>query len=347
MRTELRFLLAIVLMFVVLMGTNLLFPPVPPEQPTGPSADTTAAAPPAGAGAPGTVGPVDTGGAPAGAINPTVPDRSQPGGAVATPAEPATEQRLLVETPLYRLEFSSLGARLLSAELPQFLALNREGVVQLVPDGSDDLFGQRLVVGQDTVDLRRAPFRAEPEGGLSLAAGTGPATQRFVYEHPTAPLRFEIDYTFDSDLYLVGVRGRLAGLDSRLLLTSLGDGLAFSEADSASEAGMMAYVYNHLRNGIESESVRRADPGIVPGPLVWAALRSKFFVTAMLAGPSDETLADRDYLGGLIVRESELPTGCTSPRRRRSGTTGGFDYRLSSVRRSTRASRRSARAWRR
>jgi len=30
-RTELRFLLAISLMFVVLVGTNLLFPPVAPE----------------------------------------------------------------------------------------------------------------------------------------------------------------------------------------------------------------------------------------------------------------------------------------------------------------------------
>ncbi len=40
MRTEVRFLLAIVLMIVVLVGTNLLFPPVVPEG--GPDADTAA-----------------------------------------------------------------------------------------------------------------------------------------------------------------------------------------------------------------------------------------------------------------------------------------------------------------
>ena len=36
MRQEARFLLAITLMIVVLVGTNMLFPPVPPEEVSGP-----------------------------------------------------------------------------------------------------------------------------------------------------------------------------------------------------------------------------------------------------------------------------------------------------------------------
>ena len=39
-----------------------------------------------------------------------------------------------VESPLYRYSFSTVGARLESAELPRFEALNRDGVVDLVPD---------------------------------------------------------------------------------------------------------------------------------------------------------------------------------------------------------------------
>jgi YidC/Oxa1 family membrane protein insertase len=178
------------------------------------------------------------------------------------------------------------------------------------------------------VDLRSAPFRAEPEGGVRLSEGGGPSTLRFVYEHPTSPLRFEVTYSFDPDSYVVGVAGTLAGLERAALLTSLGDGLAFAEADSVDEARMMAYVYNHLRDGIESESVSGAESTIVPGPLVWAAFRSKFFVIAMLAGASDELTSDADYLGGLIVRESAIPDRMHVTAAQTVGNDGRFEYRL-------------------
>jgi YidC/Oxa1 family membrane protein insertase len=328
MKTELRFLLAVVMMFIVLIGTNFLFPPVVPEEavlPEGATVDSTE-----------TVAPVDSGGGPAPveAVTPTVPPAvAGPGDATPALPEPAAaeapeEQRVVVEGPLYRFEFSRHGARLLSAELAQFPSLRHEGVVDLVPEGAVDYLGQRLLVGTDTVDLRSAPFRAEPEGGVRLSEGGGPSTLRFVYEHPTSPLRFEVTYSFDPDSYVVGVAGTLAGLERAALLTSLGDGLAFAEADSVDEARMMAYVYNHLRDGIESESVSGAESTIVPGPLVWAAFRSKFFVIAMLAGASDELTSDADYLGGLIVRESAIPDRMHVTAAQTVGNDGRFEYRL-------------------
>jgi len=328
MKTELRFLLAVVMMFIVLIGTNFLFPPVVPEEavlPEGATGDSTE-----------TVAPVDSGGGPAPveAVTPTVPPGvAGPGDATPALPEPAAaeapeEQRVVVEGPLYRFEFSRHGARLLSAELAQFPSLRHEGVVDLVPEGAVDYLGQRLLVGTDTVDLRSAPFRAEPEGGVRLSEGGGPSTLRFVYEHPTSPLRFEVTYSFDPDSYVVGVAGTLAGLERAALLTSLGDGLAFAEADSVDEARMMAYVYNHLRDGIESESVSGAESTIVPGPLVWAAFRSKFFVIAMLAGASDELTSDADYLGGLIVRESAIPDRMHVTAAQTVGNDGRFEYRL-------------------
>ena len=39
MRQEVRFLLAITLMILVLVGTNILFPPIPPEEVSGPEGD--------------------------------------------------------------------------------------------------------------------------------------------------------------------------------------------------------------------------------------------------------------------------------------------------------------------
>jgi YidC/Oxa1 family membrane protein insertase len=323
-KTELRFLLAVVMMFVVLVGTNFLFPPVVPEP--GTAADSLAA------GAEGGAGPATGGAAPSAPVTPQVPVAT--GAPVATPdaaeAEPdaLAERRVSVTGPLYDLEFSSFGARLLSAELPGFPALNREGVVDLVPEGAVDYLSQRLVVGTDTVDLSRAPFSVEPEGGLELSEGSGPATLRFVYDHPTSDLTFEVAYTFDPDGYLVRVAGQLEGLERALLLTSLGDGLAFSEADSAGEARMMAYVHNHVRDGIRSIPIRSAEATIVPGPLYWTAFRSKFFVIAMLAGASDDVVAEGDYFGGLIVDESALPERVHVTAAQTIGSDGLFAYRL-------------------
>ncbi len=315
MSTQIRFLLAMLLMLGVLVGTNLLFPPVAPE-PAIPLDSVAPSTPPSIGPQPGAV--------------PVIPNA--PGGppVAVTDSAPqvAAEEVVTVESPLYRFEFSSYGARLLSAELPQFQALNRDGVVDLIPANGPGYLGQRLVVGADTVDLTRAPFQVEPADGLTLVEGGAPESLRFVYQHPTSPLRFEIAYTFDPGLYVMGVEGRVDGVDRPLLLTDLGEGLAFAEADSANEARMMAYVYNHLDEGIRSVPLLGADPGFVQGPLVWTAFRNKFFVMAMLAGADDAAAASTDYLGGLIVSPGTLPERVAIAAAQAIGTDRVFAHRL-------------------
>src|SRR5690606_14604131 len=131
-------------------------------------------------------------------------------------------------------DFSSYGARMLTAELSRFQALNREGLVDLVPEGVDGYFGHRLVVGQDTVDLSRTAFRVEPAEGLTLTEGGPSQTLRFLYDTPNG-FGFEVAYRFHPDSYQVDVSGRVAGVDRPLLLTDVGEGLAYAEADSADE----------------------------------------------------------------------------------------------------------------
>ena len=336
MNTEARFLLAILLMLVVLVGTNILFPPVMPEELLAPDSVAGAAA---GEVATGEAATGDDRGAEAAGDAPTIPviaptptvgaETPEPEDAPPEPGETAApEQRVIVRGPLYRFEFSTYGARMHSAELSQFAALNREGPVELVPDGADGYLGQKLVVGSDTVDLSRVPFKVEPEAGLTLEAGGGAATLRFIYEHPTSPFNFETEYQFDPDEYTVHVRGVVVGLDRPLLLTDLGEGLAFVEADSTGEAREMAYVVNHVQDGIDETLQGRAEPTIVEGPLLWGALRSKYFVLAMLAGPSNDSTTDINYLGGLLVQESELPDRVRVAAAQVVGRQGEFAYRL-------------------
>jgi YidC/Oxa1 family membrane protein insertase len=330
MKTEARFLLAVVLMLLVLIGTNRLFPPVVPED-LGTTTDSVGR----------DMGqPVDEGVPPAGEPRADtvrrVPDvvGGEPDRVAAVPSEDVPdadappEVEVTVEGPLYRYVFSSRGARMLSGQLLQFEALNRNGPVEIVPDGADGYLSHRLVVGNDTLDLRGVPFRVEPEGGLRLGEGEGPGTLSFVYERPGSDFRFSVEYTFDPSDYSVGVRGRVDGVARALLVTDIGAGLAYAEADSALEARAMAYVYNHPRNGIRSTTLDGADPTVVEGPLVWAAFRSKFFVMAILAGESDEVASDATYLGGLIVRGSDIAERVRIGAAQTVTSTSPFAFRL-------------------
>jgi YidC/Oxa1 family membrane protein insertase len=326
-RTEFRFVLAVALMFLVLMGTNRLFPPVIPEETLSPDSSV--------ADSGGGVVADDPDGGP---VLPSLPEvlDDAPAGAPSEdrPEEGLSERQVIVESPLYRFSFSSYGARLISAELPQFQALNREGLVDLIPEGVEGQLSQRLIVGSDTVDLSRVPYTVEPEGGLSLSGSDEAGILRFTYQNPTSDFRFTMSYTFNPDTYSVRVSGELSGLPERpVLLTDLGEGVAFTEADSAQEARTMAYVHNHLDDGIQSTILDGVEPEIVQGPLLWAAFRSKFFVTALLAGESEEGTSedlttDRDYLSALIVREGSLPERVKIETAQSVGNDGRFTYRL-------------------
>ncbi|MBT8489399.1 MAG: membrane protein insertase YidC [Gemmatimonadetes bacterium] len=332
MKTEARFLIAIVLMLAVLVGTNRLFPPVVPED-VGPVADSTAEQT-EGAGETPSALPSDTG-APAASGEvavPPSPDPELPGSTQPTPevAPPTTAEVVVsVSGPLYEYRFSSLGARIVSGELSEFESLRKPGPVGVVPDGTSGYFGHRLVVGSDTLDLSNVPFTVEPADGLQLVEGGDPETLRFTYTHPSGQFDFRVEYTFDPDDYTLAVRGGLRGVDRALMITDMGAGLPFAEADSAIEARSMAYVFNHLQDGIRSTTIEKAEPPtIVEGPLVWAAFRSKFFVLAMLAGESDELASDANYLGGLFVREAEVDERVRVGAAQTVTEGAGFAYRM-------------------
>lgn len=307
MRTEARFLIAVVLMLAVLVGTNRLFPPVIPEE-TALATDSIAGETETGGG--------DTIGTPGGeedvaadvARTLDTADGTQTSDPLL-PSQQRPEVRAVdveVRGPLYHFTFSSAGARLVSGQLLEFEALNRGGPVEIVPAGANGYLGQKLVVGADTIDLTNAPYRVEPAGGLVLTAGGSPETLRFIYEHPTEDFEFEVEYTFTPETYQVAVSGEVRGVDRALLVTDLGAGIEYAESDSALEARSMAYVHNHLQDGIRSTLLSKADPTVVEGPLLWAAFRSKFFVMALMAGDSDEATTTGPYLGGLLIAPSDL-----------------------------------------
>lgn len=314
MRTELRFLLAIVLMVGVLVVTNILFPPILPEPGEGPS-------PPADAGEAPVFSP------------PASPElRLPPGGVVGDEAgvgdpeipPPAPERRVVVESPLYRFEFSTRGARAESIRLLRFPSFTREGPVELLETGVSALAG-RVVAGSDTLDLRTLPFEVEPAEGLLLSEGGSEQTLRFLYRDPAGRRNVEITYTFRPDAYDVRVEGRVGG-GGTVLLTELGEGLALNEAREREELRTRAFVTHHVRNGIRPRDLTRIrEVEFTEGPLYWAAVRNRYFVLGMLS--TREGDVDR-YLGGALAQslngEGRVAMSVATP----LAADGAFRYRL-------------------
>ncbi len=305
MNTELRFVLAVVLVVGVLVVTNILFPPVKRPTPLVSRADSasTAAVPPR-TGA--TLSPSGL-----------ATDTSAGGGAVST-AESVRE--IVVEGPLYRHVFSTRGARLVSSELLPFKSFTRSGSVQLVGDSAQGVFGFRLQSGRDTVDLRGAAFTPSSE---RIELGDGPTELTFT--HVEAGLSVEITYTFRPADYVVHVRGTVQGLDRPLLITDMGSGLPLNDQDKTAEGRALAYVGNHLQKGVETRPLTGVKAAAVEeGPFVWAAQKSKFFVLALMRENADS--AGGAQFGGLLVRPLS-PGRVDVAATQAVGNDGHFGYR--------------------
>ena len=286
MNTELRFVVAIVLMVAVLVVTNLLFPPTPPALSVTGTQDTASA--PEGGPSRATERP------PAQVFRGSDPLTFEPD-PLAAPTD-VLEREVVVEGPLYRHVFSTRGARLTSAGLSAFRSFTRDGPVELIPDGTAGAFGLRLVAGQDTLDLHDLPFTPSRERVTVGENGPG----RLNFRHEGRGLVVEVSYLFYPDSYLIEAVGSVQGLDRPLLLVDLGSGLALNDADQTTEERALAYVGNHLQDGITSYPLGKvAGPVVHEGPLLWAAFKSKFFVFAALPGAGG---AGPEQFGGMLVR---------------------------------------------
>lgn len=238
---EKRVLLAVLLMSIAIIVSNLLFPPPPQQsgQPAPDSARSVAAGPRARQAA-----------APA-----------LPAAAAGVPADTVE-----VRTPLARYRFSTHGGKLLGVELPLYESYVVRGrAVELVPPG------EALLVHRPLESVAMQPSAQT----LELREGEGPRELRF------SAGGAEVVYTFRPDSYLVGVRGRVPGAGG--VVTALGSGLANDEANPRQTQGEMALVVQ-AEGDVDNYALAKADDArILQGPLEWAAVKSKYFLAAIVS----------------------------------------------------------------
>ncbi len=236
-----------------------------------------------------------------------VPDAPSPLSPLPGPDEPATSpapspRTVAVESPLYRYEFSTRGGQLTGAALREYrtFAAGDSGVAEIVPPSSRFL-EYALVVGGDT--LRLADFDLQPSDTVLHVEREG---TRLELRGRRGGLGLELTYIFAPDQYLFDVEGRVTGTgQGGLVLLGLGPRLALVEADSADDFRSYAVVTG--QNGAEQLNFRSLDPGEVralEGPFDWVALKSKYFLAAVLTVEEGQP-----QLGGAIAVGGERIDG--------------------------------------
>ncbi len=256
-----RVFIAVTLALLVMVLTNVLFPPQRTEEPAQPAPQAPTAAAPA---APAVSAPV-------------------PGG----PAQPFTPRAVEVRSPLYTYRFSTRGGAVTGAELLAFASYVDRGRVQLVPRGARDVLAHRVAAGRDTLDLRSLEFRPSAER-VELRAGGPAQTLAFTAAAPNGAT-VQIRYTFRPDDYLVKVQGQVAGVpEGARLVTSLGTGLAaHDDREHATEREMQvaAWIDGDVER-LHLNSVEGMDT--LPGPARWAGIKDRYFLLATVAGGTRE-----------------------------------------------------------
>ena len=263
---------AILLMMAIAI-TPAIFIKRPPKPPAAAKPHAATPAAPAVSPAPATPAPT------AAREDSVLP--SHPDSAAGAPA--ARADTVHVSSPLYTYGISTIGGRLVEARLERYRSnapADNHALAQILPAGSR-LLDLVLVLGADTIPTGDWRFTITPDS-LHVTSGLAPL-------HLTAsrgPIAVDLTYTFRADDYQIGVSGTVTGVgpNGGQLLVGIGPTLANTEADSEENHHALALVTKQNEaDRTDFASLKPGEPKTISGPLEWAAIKSKYFVTAVLA----------------------------------------------------------------
>ncbi|HEX9564235.1 MAG TPA: YidC/Oxa1 family insertase periplasmic-domain containing protein [Gemmatimonadaceae bacterium] len=286
-----RTVLALVLVAAVILLTPRLFQP-PPRLP---------------------VIPADSGMiAESAAVQPVPVAPAAPQSTVSAPPSSQSEiptrvpaETVAVSDSTATFRFTNRGAALVDVELGQFRSLGAtSGPVRLGSRGAP-LVRFQGIIGRDTIAFDSATFRFAGRERVGRA-------ERLGFEGVVGSDTLRVDYLVQPDSFLVRidaqVRGRLMSSGGYMLL-QFAPTLDSYEADSIDNQRNLAFVYEVGARGSKGTGFGKLDPGerlVVPGPLTWVALKSKYFIAGVLARDSVSPIAELTITG--LARSSSVAT---------------------------------------
>ena len=287
-----RTVLALVLVALVILLTPKLFPTAPRVLPTADSS-----------GVVDSVGIADSLRQPNDNTPPTI------GGApIAVTQQDSTLIRVPAETlhvadTNAAFTFLNVGATLQQVELQQYRALNgSDGVVRLDGRGAP-LISFKGILGRDTIDFASTKFQV-----LTPSGNDG---RRISFEGVVRNDTLTLDYTIPRDSFLVRVDARVRGplAQNGFILMNFAPTLSSYEADSVDDHRNLSFAYEVAQRGSKGTAFGKLDPGerlVVPGPLTWVAVKSKYFIVGVLARDSVSPMAEFTMTG--LARTSRIAT---------------------------------------
>jgi YidC/Oxa1 family membrane protein insertase len=206
------------------------------------------------------------------------PSGNQPSG----DSTAAVEDTITVTSPLYRYRFSTRGGRMFEATLSTYPSMRPEEnrrPAQILRSDSE-LLTLGFLSGSDTLSLQDWHFSPSATD-LTVSANTP-----LVLTAERGGLAVRLTYTFRPDDYLIDVAGQVSGLgpDGGTVLIGLGPGLRNTESDSSEHVHESGVVVKGDKASLTRlTKLKPAEPMAFNGPFEWVALKSKYFVTALLA----------------------------------------------------------------
>ncbi|MFZ1946388.1 MAG: membrane protein insertase YidC [bacterium] len=209
-------------------------------------------------------------------------------------------RRVVVETPLYKAEFSSRGAVLTSFTLKRFLSATGSPV-DLVPAGDRLPLGVTLLTATgERVDLGGVGFDVSAE---SLAVPDGAEASLLFSLTTPAGLTVHKEIVFRGGGYTFGTKvwtgeaGVPAG-GLRAIEFGWQSGLATSEANRTDDLRNFAAVTLTDQALVKQDlgKVRKNEQGAVGGSITWSGLRSKYFLVSFVPAAGRAVVA-KTFLG--------------------------------------------------
>ncbi|VFQ43793.1 membrane protein insertase YidC [Desulfoluna butyratoxydans] len=278
---QVRLFAAIILSIIVFVGWNFLFPPQKP---------------------------VD------------VPQETQVEQPVAQPGEPAAaavdikpvtvvaENITVVESPLYRIEFTNRGAAVKRFELKKYKeTLKGDAFKNLVPEGVDRTF-TLTVTGSGVEGAVDALFEVDKEKVLVGENGAS-LTYRWVSASGVEVVR---SFNFNPDSYDIGSTVTLRNGSPLAINDNLAFGLISTVEGGRTYGfeGPSGFVDGHLEN-VKVKKIE--DKNLFKGNVEWVAQQSRYFMTAVIPkGVAGTSMALADN-SGVITAAMNLPTGMIQP----------------------------------
>jgi YidC/Oxa1 family membrane protein insertase len=215
-----------------------------------------------------------------------------------------------VNTSKATYKFTNIGAAPVSIIMRDYVNRSTSGgLVDLAAEGSP-LLAYKLVTPGDTIDLSKVPF-------VLSRARNARGEESLTYDGLAKNDTVSIVYAISQDTatsYTIGVNGYVKGPSGQAyLLIDLPRTLKPAEADTTADYRTLAYSFKPEKDHARSVLFGNLEPGektLEPGPLSWAAVKSKYFVLGILSPPTGTLFSEVTLAGG--PRTSKVATNATA-----------------------------------